>query len=69
MKVSKVSVSRRAGSPVSGSMLSTKEGMVASGDPPPERATSSGRRTGSRASGTGRSRPDAVCRIGTGQPQ
>ena len=69
MKVSKVSVSRRAGSPDSGSTVSTKSAMVASGEPPPETATSSGRRTGRSESGTGRSCPDSVCRIGTGQPQ
>ena len=69
MKVSKVSVSRRAGSPVSGSVVSTNSGRVASGDPPPDTFTSSGSTTGSCASGTGSSPRVSLVMTGTGQPQ
>ncbi len=52
--VSIVSVSRRAGPPQLGHVVTTKAACVASGDPPvPVSCTSSGSRTGNADSGTG----------------
>ena len=69
MKVSKVSVSRRASAPHFGQAVSTNSGRRARGEPPPSMSTSSGSSTGSRSSGTGTMPQASQCTMGTGQPQ
>ena len=67
MKVSIVSVSRRAGIP-SESMAARKSSFVTSGLRP-SNSTSSGSTTGRSSSATGSTRPSEVCSIGIGDPQ
>ncbi len=67
--VSIVSVSRFAGPPQRGQVVSTKSARFASGLPPPSVTQSSGSTTGKSVSGTGTSPHAAQWTIGIGVPQ
>jgi len=69
MKVSKVSVSRRAGPPHSGQVVAWNSGMRGRGEPCSSRVTSSGSTTGSWSSGTGTSPHFSQWIMGMGAPQ
>src|SRR5919106_3693035 len=68
-KVSIVSVSRFAGLPHDGQLVSTYDARLLSGLPVPSGTTSSGSTTGSWSSGTGTSPQASQCTIGIGAPQ
>ena len=69
MKVSKVSVSRRASAPHSGHFTSRKLSIVTSGERTPSKVTSVGSTTGRSLSGTGTTPQSGQWIIGIGQPQ
>jgi len=68
-KVSIVSVSRFAGLPHVGHLVSTYDARLLSGLPVPSGTTSSGSSTGRSLSGTGTSPQAGQCTIGIGVPQ
>src|ERR1700722_10662075 len=68
-KVSIVSVSRRAGLPQLGQATLVKLGCRSSGFPGRSKLTSSGRRTGRSATGTGTTPQASQWITGIGQPQ
>ena len=69
MKVSNVSVSRRAGAPQRGQATCFQVGWWSSGLPGVSNYTSSGSTTGSWSSGTGTAPQPAQWITGIGQPQ
>ena len=68
-KVSKVSVSRRAGLPQRGQSVRTNSSHSASGLAPPVGVRSSGSTTGSSSSGTGTAPQSSQWTTGIGAPQ